>query len=284
MKQTTLDDLFEIGSCGLGKTDKVYLLKIDCEGHDGFVLEGARELLKAGRVKYLIFEHSILNDAQDLQGIVSSLWEQGYGCFVILDRLLVPISAGWWHPAYRDRRYGGVVTNMDVLCASPHDVDLRVVIQGFASHTHAKRAADIALEALDSWRALKPRVVKSVSAYYDVAGLAAKTSTDPSMQHMLIGDLLRNGYAAEATRREQRSALVHFRKAARLGQARGGPGEDSWAHAAVLELATCYHFGDCAPVNLEAASYWYSELEHMSHWVSFLSHLALLHLGNVSDS
>jgi hypothetical protein len=41
----------------------VYLLKIDAEGFDGWVVKGTEELLKQKRVKYLVFGEWLLSES-----------------------------------------------------------------------------------------------------------------------------------------------------------------------------------------------------------------------------
>lgn len=62
---------------------EVEILKIDCEGADAWVLEGAAGLLAAGRIKNIIFEENVIR--QQALGIpeghaVSLLKEHGYSC------------------------------------------------------------------------------------------------------------------------------------------------------------------------------------------------------------
>lgn len=277
VEQLTVDSLFKDGRCGLRPNDTVYLLKVDCEGHDWQVLQGARELLDAGRVKYLLFEHVGAHDAPDVEEVITSLGAQGYRCFLVLDRMLVPISQGWFHPLYRDTRHGGLVFNVDVFCADPHDADLRMVIEGYATHVHAELAGKIAWQAVEGWRTATPRAQRSVRARYDIQRLAAAMSDHPTAQALFIGDLLRHGYDAEPTARERRSALAWFRKAAH-GDAIN---HADMVDAARVEMGTCYHFGDCAPQNLEAARYWYAST-NQPQWVTHLGALAALHMGNAT--
>eukprot|EP00929_Paragymnodinium_shiwhaense_P057739 TRINITY_DN28903_c0_g1_i4.p1 TRINITY_DN28903_c0_g1~~TRINITY_DN28903_c0_g1_i4.p1 ORF type:complete len:276 (+),score=42.85 TRINITY_DN28903_c0_g1_i4:137-964(+) len=89
---TTVDEILRSNRCDVDEQRQVYLLKVDCEGHDGKVLHGAAELLKARRVKYLLFEQMTGYDADRLEETLSWLWELGYGCFLVLDRFLVSPS------------------------------------------------------------------------------------------------------------------------------------------------------------------------------------------------
>ena len=78
--------------CAVHGIDKIDLLKIDTEGYDLVVLEGARELLRSGRARFILVEavlivvdlHSRFVCARDF---VRVLAEHGYEAFGIYDQM-----------------------------------------------------------------------------------------------------------------------------------------------------------------------------------------------------
>lgn len=252
--QVTVDKLIAEGICGLDPKSRVYLLKIDCEGHDGRVLQGAERLLSAQRVKYLLFEH--LSDSasdEQLDVILQRLWNFGYGCFLILDRLLVPVSTNWFFPMYRSQVHGGILWNVDLFCADPHDRDLPALVEGYVTHSYALTARNVVLEALHDWKTLLPRRTRGVREHYHLDEVLARYTANDAGRKLFIGDLFRAGYSATPTARERREALAWFRRASVAGQATGSSVEA----AANVELGHCYHFGECAPVALQRAMHYY---------------------------
>ncbi|CAJ1364099.1 unnamed protein product, partial [Effrenium voratum] len=83
----------------------VELLKIDTEGTELEVLQGARRLLVARRVGAVVLEYSHFWGASadgPLRALAAEMWTYGYEGFY-LGRCLVPISGAdmkWWHPLY----------------------------------------------------------------------------------------------------------------------------------------------------------------------------------------
>eukprot|EP00933_Yihiella_yeosuensis_P072874 TRINITY_DN8141_c0_g1_i1.p1 TRINITY_DN8141_c0_g1~~TRINITY_DN8141_c0_g1_i1.p1 ORF type:complete len:484 (+),score=80.76 TRINITY_DN8141_c0_g1_i1:63-1514(+) len=279
VEQKTVDQLFEEASCGLHGKREVFLMKIDCEGHDGKVLLGSENLLRSGRVKYLIFEHVSGANEMQLDDIMEKLWNYGYGCFLILDRFLTPLSYGWLHPLYRDRSRGGMTSNVDIFCAHPQDSDLTAVIEGFVTHSIAKKAKEIAYAALAEWKKQKPLPSRSVHELYNVQRIEDWPNFDPIMKDFFLGDLLRTGYGARPNAKERRLAMQKFRRAVAQGRDKKLLEAGQWAVGeATLELGICYHFGECGPRNLELARYWYQmSIDRTGHMLA-VHLLALLRL------
>ena len=86
--------------------------------------------------------------------------------------------------------------------------------------------------------------------------MASADTDNPVFRDMLIGYLLRNGQPGmdlQPSPRERRSAMGWFLKAAAAGVGM----ESSMPK---LEVASCFHFGDCARKDLEQAVRLYQEL------------------------
>jgi hypothetical protein len=82
------------------KIEYVWLLKIDTEGFDPLVLEGARQTLAEKRVSVLQFEYSDYNMWQDvykLEPVAKQLDQYGYDCYITAGTSNVRIT-GCWHP------------------------------------------------------------------------------------------------------------------------------------------------------------------------------------------
>eukprot|EP00440_Ansanella_granifera_P068711 gb/GFBE01074534.1/.p1 GENE.gb/GFBE01074534.1/~~gb/GFBE01074534.1/.p1 ORF type:complete len:339 (+),score=36.52 gb/GFBE01074534.1/:1-1017(+) len=93
---TTLDHFMGKGS--------IFLLKIDTEGHDDRVLLGARRLLRARRIRFIVFE--VLRGAATT-GRKTSLWrvvermnQMQYRCFLMTRTALIPLWGVWWNENY----------------------------------------------------------------------------------------------------------------------------------------------------------------------------------------
>jgi len=275
----TLDSLFDQQLCGIDRKEHVYLLKIDAEGHDAQVLQGAAKLLAEGRAKYILFEHISSEGAGDLADTLSYLWEHRIGCFLIMDRFLVPVSGGWFHPLYKNTLRGGLVKNVDIFCASPHDEDLPTILDGFITNAHAKQARAIVSQALQCWRQAIPGPGKSVREIYtDLESSAERLLDDPIGQAFFMGDLLVNGYDAEPTASERWRGLRWLWRAA--WHARGEHEDTTWfANAVRFELALCYHLGGCSvrPDTRSAVDF-YNMIRGRLHYVDHMGQLVHLNI------
>jgi len=134
VKVTTIDKLlFEHGysrgqhrrqASGSTVSDetKVYLLKIDIEGFDGWALEGAKQHLLSRSFKWLLFEYNPKWKASSrtLRQVTAWLHDQfQYECFLIVPSAgLIPLYGQHWHPGYESWKW----TN--VFCGHKLDRDL----------------------------------------------------------------------------------------------------------------------------------------------------------------
>jgi hypothetical protein len=92
----------------------IFMLKIDTEGYDYFVLEGARQLLASKRIKFIAFEYNskwfTQGRTHTLKQTVAELYENySYECYWILKNLLIPISGIYWDDEYEIRDWSNVM-------------------------------------------------------------------------------------------------------------------------------------------------------------------------------
>ena len=97
LKVSTLDNL--VNTKG-GKDARVFFLKVDVEGAEALVLDGARQLIKEGRVSYLLFENHVkwraaqadlgVDPFRSVGDVVGSLHAEGYTCFYMHPLGLIP--------------------------------------------------------------------------------------------------------------------------------------------------------------------------------------------------
>mmetsp|Transcript_30607 Transcript_30607/g.97514 ORF Transcript_30607/g.97514 Transcript_30607/m.97514 type:complete len:393 (-) Transcript_30607:155-1333(-) len=139
--------------------DQIFLLKIDAQGHDDQVLRGAHKLMAAGKVRFLIFEYEYAGQPRDLDApralgsTVQYLWKFNMVCFLVLHRILIPISDKYWTSAYDIASRHPRAQQSDVICGEVHDEGLALLIRSFGTSPVAPRAAEFALFALESLRA-----------------------------------------------------------------------------------------------------------------------------------
>jgi FkbM family methyltransferase len=130
-----------------GDSAGVFILKLDCEGHDHEVLHGAREFLAANKARWVIFEYSPRWRMDGMRGelLDETLWlgEHGYACFVLLAEGLLPLTGDdpWRSIAEhaRDRE-------VNVLCGLRADPALRRVVYGYGTDFLAAQYTDRFLE------------------------------------------------------------------------------------------------------------------------------------------
>lgn len=109
----------------------IFLLKVDAEGYDYDILDGASTLLAAHRVKFLSFEY---NDkwftngrTRTLKDVTTQLHDKfGYQCHWITPAQLIPLSGVWWSEEYECRMWS------NVFCGVKGDEDLDVVRDVYA--------------------------------------------------------------------------------------------------------------------------------------------------------
>ncbi|KAI9018958.1 S-adenosyl-L-methionine-dependent methyltransferase [Hyaloraphidium curvatum] len=106
---------------------QVYLLKIDAEGFDGWVVRGTEELLRQKRVKYLVFEYNPkwfeTGRQITLKETLSFLDGLGYICYWILKDYLIPASGTYWVDAYEDKSWS------NFFCGRKTDPELAIVLR-----------------------------------------------------------------------------------------------------------------------------------------------------------
>lgn len=91
----------------------VYFLKIDTEGYDPDVLQGAARMLRERRARFVEFEYNgkwfSRGRNRTLRQVVQWLGQQGdYECFFISARHLHPLGGEWWHDAQETRGWSNV--------------------------------------------------------------------------------------------------------------------------------------------------------------------------------
>lgn len=110
-----LDEVF-------GPRVRIHLLKIDAEGYDPMVLRGARRLLRARRVKFVVFEYDVVwrtsGHNLTLRAATEELHALGYSCFLMMKAALLPLSGRWWQKVYDSVEWG------NIFCGHSHDHDL----------------------------------------------------------------------------------------------------------------------------------------------------------------
>jgi len=77
------------------KGSEIFFLKIDTEGHDKFVIRGARNMLAQKRIIFVLFE--VWTNAS-IREIASFMDELNYACFIISPKVLIPVHPkNWWY-------------------------------------------------------------------------------------------------------------------------------------------------------------------------------------------
>ena len=96
----------------------IFLLKIDTEGYDYYVLDGSQKLLAKQRVKFLVFEYNdkwfSQHRTRTLKQTIQTLYEKySYECYWILQKMLVPISGKYWDDRYEIRTWSNVMCGIE---------------------------------------------------------------------------------------------------------------------------------------------------------------------------
>lgn len=75
--------------------DKVFILKIDTEGHDAKVIKGSSNLLDQKRIIFVLFE--VWTNSK-LKEVATFMYTKGYMCFLFTPKQLLPVNgANWWY-------------------------------------------------------------------------------------------------------------------------------------------------------------------------------------------
>lgn len=86
------------------KGKEIFFLKVDTEGHDKFVIKGARNLLEQKRIVFVLFE--VWNNS-NLREIVEFMSEVDYVCFIISPEALIPVHPdNWWYDHLTEMEMG----------------------------------------------------------------------------------------------------------------------------------------------------------------------------------
>lgn len=101
----------------------IHLLKIDVEGYDPWVLQGATRLLLRKQIKFITFEFNLPLWKRARHGIrldatVAELYSHGMLCFIITRAGLVPAYGDWWQESF------SAVVWANLFCGSAGDHDL----------------------------------------------------------------------------------------------------------------------------------------------------------------
>lgn len=215
---------------------EVALLKVDAEGADLEVLRGARRLLAEGRVRFVVFEVSLLwehrrsaqtgarmqnHHAQLLEALEFLEATGGYMCFLLGPEMLIPLTMPWLIS-----RYIYTSHQFNVLCAPREDPVLHVVIR---LYTVVPRAAQFSLAALPPALGVQPECW----ACRDIAMNDPTLRRDASLVERYFATVYLRAVA-------QGWDLPHFRfMRARWLQASGQVSEAHKAYAALA--AECCH-------------------------------------------
>jgi len=78
------------------KQEECFLFKIDAEGYDPLVLDGAEPLLRIAGVKFIVFEHNekwaAVKASVQLRSVVAALLDFNYACAFALHDILLPLD------------------------------------------------------------------------------------------------------------------------------------------------------------------------------------------------
>jgi hypothetical protein len=107
----------------------IYLLKIDAEGYDYTVLNGAKQLLSSKKVRFISFEynHKWFTNARttSLQMTVTFLRKLDYLCFWITDNSLIPVSGQAWSETYEIKAWS------NLFCGICSDEGLKRIVESY---------------------------------------------------------------------------------------------------------------------------------------------------------
>eukprot|EP00929_Paragymnodinium_shiwhaense_P044931 TRINITY_DN23020_c0_g1_i1.p1 TRINITY_DN23020_c0_g1~~TRINITY_DN23020_c0_g1_i1.p1 ORF type:complete len:351 (-),score=59.14 TRINITY_DN23020_c0_g1_i1:17-1069(-) len=109
---------------------KAFLIRVAVNGHEHQAVAGAKKSLKAGIVRFLLFEQSALSPAGSedrLKETTSMLWKLGYACFALLPQP-VPLSGVFWQATAGSTEHAGPQWFF-VLCGRLDDPGLKRVLQ-----------------------------------------------------------------------------------------------------------------------------------------------------------
>ena len=116
----------------------IFLLKIDTEGYDYFVLKGANKTLLNKRVKFILFEYNdkwfTLNRQVTLKLVVNDLYfKYQYQCYFITSKILVPLFDFWWDDKYEIKGWS------NVFCGIKNDYYLNWILKSYSNNNKDNR-------------------------------------------------------------------------------------------------------------------------------------------------
>ncbi|KAL6759323.1 hypothetical protein V8C86DRAFT_1328619 [Haematococcus lacustris] len=96
----------------VGANTSVLLLKIDTEGWDGLVLQGASGALERKLVDFIIFEYNSVGKWRTtlLADVVIWMEQKGYACYFDSQPDIFKLSSGCWLPGYEVHQWSNVCT------------------------------------------------------------------------------------------------------------------------------------------------------------------------------
>ncbi len=108
----------------------IFFFKMDTEGYDMDVLDGAARLLRERRARFIEFEYNgkwySQNRNRTLRDVSTMLYESySYECYFVSARYLHPIFGRWWHPEMETRSWS------NVFCGFSGDRYLRWIVRRF---------------------------------------------------------------------------------------------------------------------------------------------------------
>jgi hypothetical protein len=108
---------------------QIFFLKIDAEGYDPMVLDGAYNLLKNKNVLYFCFEYNgkwfTNGRSRTLKSVVAELFDLGYFCFYITEAKLIPVSDQWWSDKYELREWS------NLFCGQTGQTSLSWIVESY---------------------------------------------------------------------------------------------------------------------------------------------------------
>eukprot|EP01135_Chromosphaera_perkinsii_P007074 Nk52_evm13s684 gene=Nk52_evmTU13s684 len=121
--------LLEYKGSPIPESTKIFLLKIDAEGYDMNVLEGAKASLKEQRIKFVSFEYNnkwfTAGRTKTLKIVVAELFDLHYHCYWITPNELIPLFDAYWHDEYEIKYWS------NVFCGRSEDPDVEWVVRSY---------------------------------------------------------------------------------------------------------------------------------------------------------
>ena len=154
-KQNSWVKVISLDSQFLPLNRPVHFVNIDVEGSDLAVLRGARELLRLGRIRFIVFEFGDawqkVEPKISFRAAVEYLFSFGYLCFLITRLALIPLNGPLWDSFYESLPWA------NTFCARSDDVfDVYVA---YGTNNQTRHFAQVFLwygGATESFKLFKP--------------------------------------------------------------------------------------------------------------------------------